>query len=49
MYSILKSHRKRNYSLKWLFLEVKFRLEKQEITHQIWCIILFYAIMDLEK
>ena len=29
------------------FLEVKFRLEKQETTHQFWCIMLFYAIIEL--
>ena len=29
------------------FLEVKFRIEKQEITHQNWCVLLFYAIIEL--
>ena len=38
---------KKELLFKVAFLEVKFRLEKQESTHQNWCVMLFYAIMEL--
>ena len=38
---------KKELLFKVAFIEVKFRLEKQEITHQFWCIMLFYAIIEL--
>ena len=38
---------KKELLFKVAFLEVKFRLEKQQKMHQFWCIMLFYDIIEL--